>query len=147
MMRDTHDLSRDECVRLLSAGIAGRVAVTTPTGPHIVPINYAVMHESILLRTTPYSLLGTYGRDTMLCFEIDQFDYVQQRGWSVLVRGRADIVDDADELEEIATRWPSRPWATGQRNLVLRIPWSEVSGRQLGTGWDPWHELPLKRHA
>lgn len=147
MLRDSHDLSRDECVRLLSAGIAGRVAVTTPTGPHIVPVNYAVMGESILLRTTPYSLLGTYGRDTMLCFEIDHFDYEVERGWSVVVRGRADIVDDADELERINTSWPPRTWATGQRNLVIRIPWTEVTGRQLGAGWDPWQSLPERRHA
>lgn len=146
-MRDTQDLNRSECVRLVSAGIAGRVAVTTPTGPHIVPVNYSVMEDSILLRTTPYSMLGTYGRDTMLCFEIDQFDYDNHRGWSVVVRGRAEIVDDADELDEIARRWPPRPWATGQRNLVLRIPWTEVSGRQLGGGWDPWLELPIRRHA
>jgi nitroimidazol reductase NimA-like FMN-containing flavoprotein (pyridoxamine 5'-phosphate oxidase superfamily) len=147
MMRDSHDLSRDECVRLLSAGIAGRVAVTTPTGPHILPVNYAATGESILLRTTPYSLLGTYGRDTMLAFEIDQFDYEAERGWSVMVRGRADIVDDADELEEINRTWPPQPWATGQRNLVIRIPWTEVSGRQLGVGWDPWQSLPERRHA
>lgn len=146
-MRDSHDLSRDDCVRLLAAGIAGRVAVTTPTGPHIVPVNYSVHNESTLLRTTPYSLLGTYGRDAMLCFEIDQFDYDLNRGWSVVARGRADIIDDADELEEIAQKWPPRPWATGQRNLVIRIPWTEVTGRQLGNDWDPWAELELRRHA
>lgn len=146
-MLNNHDLSREECVRLLGAGIAGRVAVTTPTGPHIIPVNYSVLEESTLLRTTSYSLLGTYGREAMLCFEIDQFDYEQQRGWSVVARGRSEIVGDSDELEEIARRWPQRPWATGQRNLVVRIPWTEVSGRQLGDGWDPSDELPARRHA
>lgn len=146
-MRTMLDLSREDCVRLLGAGIAGRVAVATPTGPHIVPVNYAVSGESTLVRTTAYSLLGTYGRDAQLCFEVDQFDYENQRGWSVSVRGRARFVDDPDELAEISRHWEPRPWAEGQRNLVIRIPWTELSGRQLGGGWDPWAHLPVRRLA
>ena len=90
-MHTPHDLSREDCSRLLKAGVAGRVAVGTPTGPHIVPVNYAVDGESILIRTTAYSLLGTYGRGALLCFEVDQFDYELKRGWSVVVRGRGEL--------------------------------------------------------
>lgn len=146
-MHEAHELSRDECGRLLRAGVAGRVALTTPTGPHIVPVNYTIHESSTLLRTTPYSILGTYGRGTMLAFEIDHFDIEQRRGWSVVARGRGQLVDDAAELEEINRSWPARPWATGQRNLVVRIPWTEVSGRRLGDDWDPWADAPLRRHA
>jgi len=103
--------------------------------------------ESVLVRTTAYSLLGTYGRNEQLCFEVDQFDYELKRGWSVVVRGRASFVDDQDELAEIARSWQPKPWAEGQRNLVVRIPWTEVSGRQLGGGWDPWQHLPVRRLA
>jgi uncharacterized protein len=146
-MPTTHDLSPADCARLLDAGVAGRVAVATPTGPHIVPVNYAVDGESILIRTAAYSLLGTYGRGAQLCFEVDQFDYELERGWSVVVRGRGSFVDDQDELAEIARSWQPRPWASGQRNLVVRIPWTEVTGRQLGGGWDPWQHLPARRLA
>ena len=131
--------------------MAGRVALGTPTGPHIVPVNYAVDprpgQESILIRTTAYSLLGTYGRGAQLCFEVDQFDYELKRGWSVVVRGRASFVGDQDELAEIAHTWEPRPWASGQRHLVVRIPWTEITGRQLGGGWDPWQHLPVRRLA
>ena len=146
-MLTTHDLSHEDCARLLGAGMAGRVALGTPTGTHIVPVNYAVDGDSILVRTTAYSLLGTYGRGTQLCFEVDQFDYELERGWSVVVRGRASFVDDHEELSEIARSWQQRPWAAGQRNLVVRIPWTEVTGRQLGGGWDPWEHLPVRRPA
>jgi nitroimidazol reductase NimA-like FMN-containing flavoprotein (pyridoxamine 5'-phosphate oxidase superfamily) len=146
-MQTIQDLAREDCVRLLGAGIAGRVAISTPTGPHIVPVNYSVDGESVLVRTTAYSLLGTDGRDALLCFEVDQFDYEYQRGWSVAVRGRARFVDDADELSEIARRLPPRPWAAGQRSLVVRIPWTEMTGRQVGGGWDPWEHLPVRRPA
>ena len=150
----SYDLSRKDCSRLLTAGVAGRVALGTPDGPHIVPVNYAVDtegaadgHESVLVRTTAYSLLGTYGRDAQLCFEVDQFDHELKRGWSVVVRGRASFVDDHKELARIARSWQPRPWAEGQRNLVVRIPWTEVTGRQLGGGWDPWEFLPARRLA
>lgn len=146
-MQPAHDLSREDCARLLTAGVAGRVAITTPTGPHIVPVNYASDGESVLIRTTAYSLLGTYGRGETMCFEIDQFDYENKRGWSVVVRGRAQFVEDHDELAEIARGWQPHPWATGQRNLVVRIPWTEVTGVQLGTNWDPWEHLPVRRLA
>lgn len=151
MQHPTLDLSRDDCARLLTAGVAGRVAVGTPTGPHIVPVNYSVElargQESILVRTAAYSLIGTYGRDAQLCFEVDQFDHQLKRGWSVLVRGRAQFVDDQDELADITRAWQPHPWAAGQRNLVVRIPWTEVTGRQLGGGWDPWDHLPVRRLA
>ena len=146
-MHTIHDLSREDCTRLLTAGIAGRVGISTPTGPHIVPVNYAVHEDSILIRTTAYSLLGTYGRDAQLCFEVDQFDYELKRGWSVSVRGRASFVNDPEELAEIARTWEPRPWAEGQRHLIIRIPWTEVTGRQLGGGWDPWEHLPVRRLA
>src|SRR4028119_720576 len=57
------DLSREDCAELLRAGVIGRVAVSTPTGPHIVPVNYVVMDDAIIVRTTPYSLLGSHGRN------------------------------------------------------------------------------------
>ena len=146
-MADARELSSSECEALLRAGVAGRVALSTPTGPHILPVNYAVVDGSIVIRTSPYSLLGTYGRGAQLCFEVDQFDYELKRGWSVVVRGRGTFVDDQDELAEIARHWEPRPWATGQRNLVVRIPWTELTGRQLGGGWDPWEHLPVRRLA
>lgn len=146
-MQTVQDLSRADCARLLNAGIAGRVGLATPTGPHVIPVNYSTDGESVLVRTTAYSLLGTYGRDAVVCFEVDQFDYEMQRGWSVAIRGRARFVDALDELSEIDRHLPPQPWADGRRTLVVRIPWTEVTGRQLGGGWDPWQHLPVQRRA
>ncbi len=146
-MYDAHELGRDDCTQLLTAGVTGRIALATPTGPHIMPVNYSTSGESTLVRTTAYSLIGTYARDTMVAFEIDDFDHLRQRGWSVLVRGRAEVVDDAEELARIQRSWPPRPWAAGQRNLVLRIPWTEVTGRRLGTGWEPYQDLAVRRQV
>jgi nitroimidazol reductase NimA-like FMN-containing flavoprotein (pyridoxamine 5'-phosphate oxidase superfamily) len=144
-MREPFDLSAEECRELLSAGLVGRVAVCTPLGPHIVPVNYAVVDDAVVLRTSPYSILGSHARGTILAVEIDQFDYESQKGWSVMARGRAEAVTGAEDLNHIRNVCDPQAWAAGQRNLYLRIRWSELTGRRLGSGWDPTEGLPVRR--
>lgn len=144
-MAEVRELSPSECEALLRAGVTGRVALATPTGPHIVPVNYSIVNSAIVLRTSPYSVLGTYGRDTALAFEVDHFDHGHQRGWSVVARGRSQAIHDASEIDRIRRVWEPRPWASGIRSLYLRLSWSELTGRQLGTGWDPIRQLPVRR--
>ena len=144
-MNEPFELSADECRELLSAGLVGRAAVCTPLGPHVVPVNYAVVDDSVVVRTSPYSVLGSHARGSILAVEVDQFDYERQRGWSVVARGRADAVTGAVDLNHIKQVWDPREWASGQRNLYLRVRWSELTGRRLGPGWDPTESLPVRR--
>ena len=139
-MAETRELNAGECQALLRSGVAGRVAVSTPTGPHIVPVNYTVVENAIVFRTAPYSLLGTYGRESMLAFEIDGFDEVNELGWSVQARGRVEAVTDRAELALIRDVAEPQPWAGGARSLYLRLRWSELSGRKLGSRRDPVRE-------
>ena len=69
------EIPLEECRELLRAGLVGRVAVSTPMGPHIVPVNYAIVDDTIVLRTSPYSVLGSHARGAILAIEIDQFDF------------------------------------------------------------------------
>lgn len=144
-MAESRELSPSECEALLRSGVAGRVALVTPGGPHIVPVNYSIVDEAIIIRTSPYGVLGTYGRDGTLAFEVDQFDHERQRGWSVVARGRSEAIHDPAEIERIKRIWEPRPWAAGQRSLFLRLYWTELTGRQLGTNWDPRRDLPVHR--
>ncbi len=143
-MADLLELGRSECEGLLRLGDVGRVAIATPSGPHIVPLNYALDRRGVVISTTPYSVLGTYGRDSLLAFEVDHFDHPQQRGWSVMVRGRGTVVEDPDELHALHGVLP-RSWASGSRSLYLRIAMTEISGRRLGDGWDLEEDLPVRR--
>src|SRR4051812_46201054 len=144
-MNEPFDLSTTECEELLRAGLVGRVAACSPHGPHIIPVNYSVVDDAIVLRTTPYSLLGSQARGTVLALEVDQFDYEYHRGWSVVARGRSEVVLDAEELDHIRQTWGPAPWAAGSRTLYLRLFWTELTGRRLGQGWDPMAALPVKR--
>lgn len=131
-MAELRELSYAECRALLVRQRAGRVAVSTPDGPHIVPLNYSVVDESIVFRTTPFSILASYGRNAKLAFEVDHFRDEQQLGWSVVARGRADVVSDPEELLRIRKVCAPLPWADGSRNLFFRLGWTELSGRALG---------------
>lgn len=146
-MLEPLEMSRSECEDLLRSGVAGRVALSTPAGPHIVPVNYSVVDDAIVIRTSPYSLLGTHGRNAVLAFEVDFFDYAQQHGWSVVARGRSEVVADTGDLDHIRSVWAPRPWAAGARNLFLRLPWTDLTGRRLGTGWQPAHDVAARRQV
>ncbi len=135
-MAESLVLGAQECAELLRSNVVGRIALSTPNGPHIVPVNYAVVDDAIIVRTSAYSVLGTYGRETTLAFEIDHVDHEMQRGWSVVARGRGEFVSDAAELDQIQKVWPPRPWASGTRTLHLRLAWTELTGRRLGQGWE-----------
>lgn len=144
-MSEPVELTVDECVSLLHAGVIGRVALSTPMGPRIVPVNYAMYDNSIVFRTTPYSELGTYGWNSDLAFEIDHIDYERHQGWSVVAIGRAELVEDPDELREIRAHWDPSPWAGGRRHLYVRLRWRDISGRRIGSDWTPESMLPVQR--
>lgn len=146
-----YELSQRECEDLLRAGTAARVAFVAPDGPHIVPVNYAVLGQEIVLRTSPASQLGVYGRHARLALEIDGFDFAREQGWSVVARGLSKVVDDPRVTATLRATWKPRPWVAGERSLFLRIPWDELSGRRIGSGWSvvgawvvgqPWFGLP-----
>jgi nitroimidazol reductase NimA-like FMN-containing flavoprotein (pyridoxamine 5'-phosphate oxidase superfamily) len=130
-MQEATELSYADCRSLLAGGELGRVAVSTPQGPRIIPLNYTLADDSIVFRTTPYSLLGTYARNTTLAFEVDDVDPATHRGWSVVAVGRAKMVVDVDELSVIKAIWDPQPWVGGQRWMYFQLPWRELTGRRL----------------
>ena len=136
-MNEVRELSASECAELLRRGVAGRVALSTPTGPHIVPVNYTVVEDAIIMRTSPDSLLAAHGCGVTVAFEVDYVNHTHRRGCSVVARGDTEIVTDPAMVAQIHRVWEPRPWAGGSRPMLLRLRWRELSGRQLGIGWDP----------
>lgn len=143
-MREPVELTFGECVDLLSAGLVGRLAWATSSGPRIVPLNYALHGQVLLFRTSAYSELATYGRGTEAAFEIDHLDYENQRGWSVVAYGRLQPAD-IDEVQDWRKMWDPRPWADGQRHYYLKLPFRDLSGRRLGGGWSFETMTPVRR--
>jgi uncharacterized protein len=131
-MPASRDLDPRECERLLRSGAVGRVALSTPDGPHIVPVDYVVVDDTIVLRTSSYSVVGAYGRNAMLAFEVSHVDRDRPAGWSVVARGRGWAEFDPEQVARIRASWQRRHGAAGNRNLYFRIRWESVTGRALG---------------
>jgi nitroimidazol reductase NimA-like FMN-containing flavoprotein (pyridoxamine 5'-phosphate oxidase superfamily) len=94
-------------------------------------VNYAVDGDALVFRTAPYSELGTYGLNADIAFEVDQLDYEEHQGWSVVAVGRATPVDDPADVAEIRSSWDPNPWVGGRRNLYLRLVWRDLTGRRI----------------
>jgi nitroimidazol reductase NimA-like FMN-containing flavoprotein (pyridoxamine 5'-phosphate oxidase superfamily) len=120
----------DECKKLLAQDVIGRVAVVIGATPMIFPVNYALDGDSIVMRTMPGSRLDV--GQGHAAFEVDSFDRAGQSGWSVLVTGDLEAVP-SDEAKDMAQLQGLQvvPWATGERNLWLRLRPSFITGRTL----------------
>lgn len=144
-MNEPVELTIEECLALLGDGGVGRVAVCTPLGPRIVPLNYAMYDDAIIFRTTPYSEVGTYGWNTDLAFEVDHLDHAAREGWSVVAIGRGALVDDPAEVRDIRSGWDPVPWAGGRRHLYIRLRWRDLTGRRIGGDWIRRPATPVHR--
>ena len=122
------EIDKAECIELLASHRVGRVAYCDELGPVVLPVNYALDEETVLIQISPHSTLASHLRTGRATFEIDDFDDFNQSGWSVLVRGDATYVDSGDLPAD-----GSRPaaWAEGQRTLHVRITPHDISGRRL----------------
>ena len=86
------ELDARECRRLLAGTTIGRLGYQTVRGPRIVPMNYALVADSIVTCTAPDTEMARIAVKQMVAFEIDQADEYLQRGWSVLVVGELRMI-------------------------------------------------------
>jgi nitroimidazol reductase NimA-like FMN-containing flavoprotein (pyridoxamine 5'-phosphate oxidase superfamily) len=124
-------LSTEECLALLGSTGVGRVAFVGPSGPVIHPVNYLMDHDTVVLRTSPYTMLGEHATG-QLAFEVDDLDAWLTQGWSVLVTGQSAPVDDPEESIALRRSELLRPWVEGNRNLFVRITPQRITGRRVG---------------
>src|SRR5436309_1466959 len=94
-------LERDECLRLLAKVPIGRVALTVGALPTVLPVNFCVFDDQIVVRTAPGSKLDAALQNTVVAFEVDDFDSLYHRGWSVVVTGRTTAITDPEELSRL----------------------------------------------
>ena len=124
-------IDRDEALELLARDQVGRLAVSEGGAPLILPVNYALDGSDLIFRTAPGTKLDAVHHATRAAFEIDEFDAATRSGWSVVVRGRLEEVTRTDtERWERVQALPD-PWAEGEREHVLALVPSSVTGRRV----------------
>ncbi|KIH99045.1 DNA-binding protein [Streptomonospora alba] len=126
-------LSADECRELIGPGGVGRVAFAEAAGaaPTVLPVNYGLSDDAVVFRTASHGIIARNASGPM-SFQVDRLDDTMSEGWSVLVAGRARIVEDAAELAALREHHSLRPWAGGDREAWVRIEAEQITGRRVG---------------
>jgi nitroimidazol reductase NimA-like FMN-containing flavoprotein (pyridoxamine 5'-phosphate oxidase superfamily) len=127
-------LGRDECLALLRKARVGRLAVVIQGQPHVLPLNYAVDEEGVIVFRTAELTAATEVALAKVAFQVDDIDLERHQGWSVAVHGFGrDITDAIDRESERLRQLPVRPWAPGRRDQWFKITPAEITGRRLTT--------------
>src|SRR5580704_1653456 len=119
-----------ECRRLIAPGGVGRIAFGTLSGPVVVPVNFAVLADTIVIRTAEGSVIDGHA-DEQVALEVDHIDEALCQGWSVLVRGAAHRVTHPAELHRLQADAVIWPWSGGEREVYVRIVPHEITGRRI----------------
>jgi nitroimidazol reductase NimA-like FMN-containing flavoprotein (pyridoxamine 5'-phosphate oxidase superfamily) len=127
----TDALSDAECRRLLGTQTMGRVGITSGGLPCILPVCYLYDDGAIVFRTGSGTKLRSAVSGDVLAFEVDAYDRVSGRGWSVLALGRAAVITTEHEHEGLPT-FDGAP-GHGPRNHYVRLQCELLSGRVLET--------------
>lgn len=120
---ELHEL---DCWERLRARSLGRLAHHLTDEVHIVPVNYAVQGREILFRTAEGDkLLGVLMNDDV-AFEVD--DVGQETAWSVVARGRARVLSEAEA--HVADRIQLVSWLDTPKYDVVAIAVHTITGRE-----------------
>ena len=124
-------LGFEECLRLAGSEPVGRVAFADGGDIHVFPVNHLVLDGLVVFRTAEGTKLGAAADGSVVAFEVDRYDPDSRTGWSVLIKGRAELVAEGT----LRTRLRAAGLQTW-RNRVPRPEWvlirpDTVTGRRL----------------
>ena len=124
-------LDRQSCLERLSSAAIGRVAWTTPSGiVAVLPVNFILDGQAVVFSTGPGDKLTAIRHGRPLSFEVDDVEQATETGWSVLVTGTAEVVEDPHQIHRIE-QLRLRTWALIPDRFIVRLPLTEISGRLL----------------
>jgi Pyridoxamine 5'-phosphate oxidase len=134
-------LSREECLSLMATVSVGRLGVSIDALPAILPVNFVLLREQIIVRTVPGTKLDAAAAQAVVAFEVDSYDPGGKWGWSVLVLGLA-----RRSLIRLSWQKP-RPCRCALGRSRTALPTASCASRPLGSaaeGFDtPMADLDL----
>jgi uncharacterized protein len=120
----------DSCLSLLAAVAVGRVGFVAGGEVVVLPVNFVMDGQNVVFRTASGSKLASAEDGSVVAFEADNYDDITRSGWSVLVSGRAEVVEDDAEIGRL-TQLGLSSWASAlDRPFWIRIRPTSVSGRR-----------------
>ena len=123
-------LTHAECRRLIAPGGIGRIGFAAASGQAILPVNFAILDGTIVIRTSEGTVIDAHG-DGPIAFEVDHIDDALHQGWSVLIRGEAHHVRHPAELHRVREDASVWPWPGDNREIYIRIVPDRITGRRI----------------
>ncbi|GAA1753378.1 pyridoxamine 5'-phosphate oxidase family protein [Kocuria aegyptia] len=126
---DVEELAANRCWELLRDSEVGRLAVWVEDHPDIFPINVVVDHGTLVFRSAEGTKIAGALADAPVAVEIDGYDEPSGTAWSVVVRGRAERIQQVQELMDTVDL-PLFPWQRGRKGVFVRVAPTAVTGRR-----------------
>ncbi len=124
-------LEREECIARLGRARIGRVAVTIDALPVVRTVQFALAEEAVVLRVHPESRLRKALSNAVVAFHADHYDETAGGGWSIVVQGIAEPIDDPGTLDVLRSlpldAWSDPPHA----DCFVRLPVTLISGEEV----------------
>lgn len=127
------EIPRAECLELLGRSHFGRVAISRgDDAPIIRPVNYVFDQpsQSVVFRTMSGTKLHGLVHAREAAFEIDGIDSGGRTGWSVVISGVAEEIENPSEIRRLL-RIGLEVWAPGDLSYWARVRARTVSGRRI----------------
>jgi nitroimidazol reductase NimA-like FMN-containing flavoprotein (pyridoxamine 5'-phosphate oxidase superfamily) len=124
------ELNEEECRELLGTAVIGRLAFTEGALPAIQPVHFSLLGSHVIIPTRPGSKVAAATANTVVAFEVDDFDPRTRTGWSVTTIGPSRLLTDPEEAEALDALG-LRPWAPTPHRCYIAVRTSIWHGRRL----------------
>ncbi len=124
-------LGMDEGLDLLDSVPHGRPASVEAGVPVTVPVDHGIDGTVLVLRSLDGGKLRGAILGKPVAFEADDLDPATRAGWSVVIRGRAEVLEGV-VAERVAERVDGWAVTDGASVTWIRVVPDEIGGRRLG---------------
>jgi len=125
------ELGREECLALMSTQRLGRLGVMVDGVPLVLPMQFLLDGETVVLQTNQ-GAKALHAPLTSVSFEVDQVDWDQGVGWSVIIQGLGEDISTAiDERSEALRSLAVHSWAPPPADRWLMIIPRVITGRRV----------------
>ena len=132
-VRLSRSVSREESLRLLRDVDLGRIVFISRAVPAIRLVSHIVNDDQIIIGTEyDVDIANVLRRPglTQVIYQADLIDQETHLGWSITVTGRAGLIEDEGELEQLKPAL--RAWPGQEFDLLAQIRPERVSGLVIG---------------
>lgn len=125
-------LSEREAVALLSTVPVGRLVYSDRAMPSVIPVNFVFDGVDIIIRTGRRSRLATHAPGNIVAFQVDEIAMASRSGWTVVVTGRVELIDDPADLQRLSGM-RLQTWVPSPTDCYLRLRAELIAGRRIPT--------------